>query len=51
MKASTNMNGIIVAHADTLKQVARYIFELLANTGKAVFMIFFSILISGAMLA
>jgi predicted PurR-regulated permease PerM len=51
MKASTNMNDLIVEHADTLKQVALYVFELLANTGKAVFMFFFSILISGAMLA
>jgi predicted PurR-regulated permease PerM len=51
MKASTNLNGLVLEYADTLKQVALYIFELLANTGKAVFMFFFSILISGAMLA
>lgn len=51
MKASTNLNDLIIEHADVFKRIAIFIFELLANTGKAVFLFFFSILVSGAMLA
>jgi len=51
LKASTNLNELVLEYSDVLKKVAFAIFSLLANTGKAVFLFFGSIVISGALLA
>lgn len=51
LKASTNLNELVIEYSDMLKEVAFAVFGLLANTGKAVFLFFGSIVISGALLA